>query len=189
MFNRKINITQCSESELITRCKKRQALAQKELVRRYSDLLMGVAIRYMREEADAQDALQDALIRIFKYLEKYEDKGQFKAWIKRIQTNVCLRRLEQKGTRLKTNTIYADRQPQAAIPASYSDLSCEEILGLLDKLPEQQRLVFNLSVVEGYSHKEIATLLHTTESTSRSNLTRARKALQSYILKKNKIAV
>jgi len=189
VLRRKKDIKHWSDDQLIKACLNLKPFAQQELVRRYSPALKGVTIRYMRSDADAQDALQEGLIRIFKYLDKYKPSGSFKSWAYRVVINICLRKLEQQSSRNKTNSQYAYMGTDHILPDSYSTLSCQEILGLLDYLPEQQRLVFNLKIIEGYNHSEIAELLSISESTSRSNLTRGRKTMQELILKKNKIAV
>lgn len=140
-------------------------------------MLLTVCRRYARDESMAKDVLQETLIRIFQNIGKYRDSGSFEAWMRKIAVRRSLQWLEKSHFRYE---IHAEVVPDREInvPEIYHQLGAEEIMNLIGELPSGFRTVFNLYVVEGYSHKEIGDLLNITENTSRSQLARARKVLQ-----------
>ncbi len=179
------------EKKLIAECLKGKAAAQQELYEHFSRELYGVSLRYARDAAQAQDILQESFIRIFRYLKDYQGKGSLGAWTRRIVVNVALRMIQSSALK---NEIYTDQFPD--IPADtdvIADLTRQELLDVLQQLPTGYRAVFNLFVIEGYSHAEIGAALGIEESTSRSQLTKAKKMLRQLILiqfpeyEKNKI--
>ncbi|MEO1262306.1 MAG: RNA polymerase sigma factor [Bacteroidota bacterium] len=174
-----------TEKKLIHDCQRGEKQAQYLLVKRYSGMLLSVCRRYARDEAMAKDVLQETLIRIFQNIEKYEHTGSFEAWMRRIAVRRSLQWLEKSSFQ---NELQPVELPDADFvePAIYGRLGAEEIMSLLQELPEGFRTVFNLNVVEGYAHAEIAELLNITESTSRSQLARARKILKEKLLQLKK---
>jgi len=137
---------------------------------------------------EAEDILQDAFIKVFDNIGRFEFKGSFEGWIRRIVINTALKNYSKKS--FKQEQIGLENQPELPLdPEIYSNLEEEELLRLINRLPDGYRLVFNLYAVEGYSHKEIAELLGIQESTSRSQLVKARKMLQGMIIDLQKIAV
>ncbi len=148
-------------------------------------MLMSVCLRYARDEAMAQDVLQETLIRIFKNIDRFEPTGSFEAWMRRIAVRRSLQWIEKSSFQ---HELQPAEMPDidSMEPAIYSQLGAEEIMALLKELPEGFRTIFNLSVIEGFTHQEIAGLLDISESTSRSQLTRARKLLQEKIIQQKK---
>lgn len=145
-------------------------------------------MRYTRHRMEAEDVLQDAFVKVFDNVHKFQFKGSFEGWIRRIVVNTALKNYSKKS--FQQEQIGLDHQPEYAMePESYKALEHQEVLYLINQLPEGYRLVFNLYAIEGYSHKEIADMLSIQESTSRSQLVKARKMLQSMIVKIQKIAV
>lgn len=143
---------------------------------RFAPLLLAVCRRYVGT-GQAEDVMQDSFIRIYQYLGQYRHEGAFEGWIRRICVNTCIRHLE-KSRRLQVDYT-GDVLPEFAVPPDIiSQMSANELLLLIDKLPDGYKTVFNLSVIEGYPHKEIADLLGIEESSSRSQLTKARKYIQ-----------
>ena len=121
--------------------------------------------------------MQDSFIRVFNYLAQYRGDGSFEGWIRRVTVNTCIRHLE-KAKRLKVD-FYGENMPEQAVqPDAISQMSADELLVLIDSIPDGYKTVFNLNVIEGYQHKEIAKLLGIEESSSRSQLTKARKFIQ-----------
>jgi RNA polymerase sigma-70 factor (ECF subfamily) len=121
--------------------------------------------------------MQDSFVRIFQYLVQYRNEGSFEGWIRRVCVNTCIRHLE-KAKRL-TVDYYGEGMPDQAVePDILSRMNANELLTIIDKIPDGYKTVFNLSVIEGYNHKEIAQLLGIEESSSRSQLTKARKYIQ-----------
>lgn len=161
---------------------------QQEVFRRYASKMMGVCLRYARHQMEAEDLLQDAFIKVYNNISKFEYKGSFEGWIRRIVVNTALKNYSKKS--FTYEQIGVEEQPESSAPPEvYAHLHEEELLKLVADLPDGYRVVFNLYAIEGYSHKEISEMLGCQESTSRSQLVKARKLLQSQILKLQKIAV
>ncbi|MCG8327150.1 MAG: sigma-70 family RNA polymerase sigma factor [Chitinophagales bacterium] len=174
-----------TETQLIRDCKRGKKSSQYLLVQRYSGMLLSVCQRYTRDEAMAKDVLQESLIRIFQHIDRFDpSKGSFEGWMRRIAIRRSIQWVQRSCFQHELTPI---SMPDKAIevPAVYIDLEVADILQLVNSLPTGFRTVFNLFVIEGYSHKEIADLLGISENTSRSQLVRARKALQEKILTQN----
>jgi len=169
-----------SEKQLIEDCLAGKKTSQYELVKRYSRMLMAACRRYVKDEAKAKDVLQETFIRIFKHLGKYEPTGSFENWMRRIAVRCALSALD-KSYLQKEIALTEEHSHTATEPEVYDYLGFEAINRLINELPLGYRTVFNLSVIEGYSHKEIAESLGITASASRSQLTRAKKMLQKKI--------
>lgn len=139
---------------------------------------MSVCLRYAAHRDEALEMVNDAFMKVFQHIDRYDTDRPFKAWFRRILVNTSLD--HYRSTRRYHETVsFVEDIPE--MPASESEevsLDVDDILRLFDQLPPMQRHVFNLFVVEGYSHEEIAALLDISRGTSRSNLTRARKRLQ-----------
>ena len=164
------------EQELISRCGDNDRRAQRLLYDRFAPLLMAVCRRYVGP-AQAEDVMQDSFVRVFQYLAQYRNEGSFEGWIRRVCVNTCIRHLE-KAKRL-TVDYYGDGIPEHAVePDVISRMSADELIKVIDSIPDGYKTVFNLSVIEGFPHKEIAQLLGIEESSSRSQLTKARKYIQ-----------
>lgn len=132
--------------------------------------------------------MQDSFVRVFQYLAQYRNEGSFEGWIRRVCVNTCIRHLE-KAKRL-TVDYYGDGLPEHAVePDAISRMSADELLGIIDRIPDGYRTVFNLSVIEGFPHKEIAQLLGIEESSSRSQLTKARKYIQRSLEATQKVEI
>lgn len=186
MPSKKRKQTHLNLDEIIAGCIRKERTAQVELFKRFSGKLLTVCIRYTRHRMEAEDILQDAFIKIFKNLEKYEGKGSFEGWMRRIVVNTALKNYN-KSSFQKEKIGLEDYQGGSMDPTVISHLQEEELLKLISQLPDGYRMVFNLYIIEGFSHKEIAERLNIQESTSRSQLVKARKMLQSQIIKLMKI--
>ena len=175
------------EQELIRRCEANDRVAQRLLYERFAPLLMAICRRYVGS-TNAEDVMQDSFIRVFQYLVQYRHDGSFEGWIRRVCVNTCIRYLE-KAKRLQIDYV-ADGMPEYAVEPDVIDkMSADELLGLIDQLPAGYKTVFNLSVIEGYHHKEIAALLGIEESSSRSQLTKARKYIQRSLIATQKVEI
>lgn len=177
-----------TEQDLIQGCIRGERKCQEAVFRLYAGKMLVVCIRYARHRMEAEDMLQDAFIKVFRYINKFQHKGSFEGWIRRIVVNTALKNIDKKSFTNEQIGI-EDEKDTGALPNVYSDLGEAELLKMVGSLPDGYRLVFNLYAIEGYSHKEIADLLDIGESTSRSQLVKARKLLQEMILKTQKIAV
>ena len=164
------------EKELIQQCNANDRRAQRMLYDRFAPLLLSICRRYVGQ-SQAEDVMQDSFIRVFQYLVQYRNEGSFEGWIRRVCVNTCIRHLE-KAKRMQVD-YKSDDMPEYAVDADViHQMSADELMQLIDKLPDGYRTVFNLNVIEGFPHKEIAEMLGIEESSSRSQLTKARKYIQ-----------
>lgn len=171
-----------TDRELILGCIREERDCQLEVFRRYSGKMLSVCLRYSRHHMEAEDILQDAFIKVFDNIDKFQHKGSFEGWIRRIVVNTALKNY-QKSSYKKERIGLETYEDQPLAPEALSTLSEQELLKLISKLPDGYRQVFNLYVIEGYSHKEIAEMLSIGESTSRSQLVKARNILKTQVLK------
>jgi RNA polymerase sigma-70 factor (ECF subfamily) len=177
-----------TEQDLIAGCLQGQRLAQKALFEMYAGKMMAVCRRYTRTDQEAEDVLQDGFVKIFKHLDSFDFAGSFEGWIRRIFINTALKLISKKSYQNEQSGI--DSMPdQSEDPTVFARLGEKELLNLIDSLPDGYRVVFNMFAIEGYSHKEIADMLHIKESTSRSQLLKARKLLQNKVKDLQRIAV
>ena len=167
-----------SLEQLIKDCIKKDAKAQSELYQLYSSKLFAICLKYSRNHAEAQDNLHDAFITIFNKISQYKNKGSFEGWIKRITINTALQRYREKGV---LDLVSEDQIEDVNVEVDDDELNVDFLLGIIQNLPDRYRLVFNLYVLDGYSHKEIAKMLDITIGTSKSNLSRARLILKEKI--------
>lgn len=166
-----------SEEQLIKNCQQGIKTSQYELVKRYSGMLMSVCRRYVVDDHSAKDILQETLIRIFTHIHKYKAIGSFEAWMRKIAIRCALSWLD-KSCFQKEVELTSAHDKEVTNPKVYDEMGIEKIQQFIKELPIGFRTVFNLYVIEGYSHKEISELLQITESASRSQLARGRKILQ-----------
>ena len=169
---------------LIASCKKNDIVAQEQLYRQFSAKLFAVSVKYSRNYVEAQDNLQDGFLLILEKIKKFENKGSFEGWAKRVLINSILEQY-RKSTFLE---IVSDEIPeQIDVELETEDVSIEFLMQIIQELPERYRLVFNLYAVDDYSHKEISEQLNILVGTSKSNLSRARMILKNKIENQKKI--
>jgi RNA polymerase sigma factor (sigma-70 family) len=166
-----------SLEEIIEGCKKGKQIAQKHLFERYSGRMFGLCLYYTRNTEEAEDILHDGFIRIFENIDKFRD-GNLEAWMKRIFINLALSRFRRMGRVTAVEDLSRVESSEGNVYHE-AHMQHDELLQLVRKLPPQYQLVFNLYAIQGYSHKEIADMLKIDEGTSKSNLSRARKILQT----------
>ena len=169
-----------SLDQLITNCQKKNTKAQEELYKRYSRLLFSICLKYSPNYADAEDTLQDAFLIIFDKIKQYKAKGSFEGWLKRVTINTALQRYRKPGM-LEIVSNENIRDADVTVDVDETEISLDFLLGIIQELPDRYRLVFNLYVMDGYSHKEIAHMLEISDGTSKSNLARARQILKDKI--------
>lgn len=165
--------------KLINLCKKQDRKAQEELFRLYEDKLYTICLKYSRTKTEAEDNLQDSFISIFQKIDSYTFKGSFEGWMTRVTLNTVLQKYREKGGFRLINTDL--HQEIIQVPLEAEDLDLDELLLLIQELPNQYRITFNLYVLDGYSHREISKLLQISEGTSKSNLARAKAILRRRI--------
>jgi len=182
-----LSLNRHTERELVALCLQGDRMSCKELFELYSGKMMALCYRFARDANEAQDMLQEGFIRIFNKLDLYSGEGSLEAWMRRVMINTALK-YRQKHI-AKHNYSEIDNVPlYDPTPTIIDELSKEEILKLVQELPDGYRMVFNLYVIEGYSHKEIADQLGIGESTSRSQLVKARSLLKDKLLNLIKLA-
>ena len=164
-----------TEAELIKACRVQDPLAQRKVYETYSPKMLGVCRRYLKRAEDAEDALVEGFCKVFTNIKQYTGNGSFEGWIRRIVVNECLK----NAFEIQEHFDLRDNQNVVA------ELAAQDILRLLDQLPNGYRTVFNLYVIEGYKHREIADLLNISINTSKSQLILAKKRLQQLLLENN----
>ena len=141
-----------------------------------------MCLKYSRNYADAEDVLQDSFVTIFKKINQFKDKGSFEGWVKRITINTALQKYREKSPLQLVNEETITEE----IELDVQQISLEFLLKIIQELPDRYRLVFNLYVLDNFSHKEVAEMLQISEGTSKSNLSRARLILQEKLIKYRK---
>jgi RNA polymerase sigma factor (sigma-70 family) len=175
-----------SEEQLIKECLSGNVIAQKELYERFSRKMMGVCMRYSDSYEEAQDVLQDGFVKVFEKLGTFRGNGSFEGWVRKIFVNTALDAYRRNKQNRESQDIEDVGYSLASPDDTASDLNVQELLKLLQKIPAGYRMVFNLYAIEGYSHKEIAEQMNISESTSKSQFSRARAYLLN-ILEKQKM--
>lgn len=167
-----------SLDQLIESCKINNTKAQSELYKLFSSKLFSVCLKYSRNYAEAEDNLQDAFITIFKKIDQYKSKGSFEGWLKRVAINTVLQKYRSEKVFDIINENVID---EVELDVDEESISIDYLLRIIQELPDRYRLVFNLYVLDGYSHKDIADMLDINIGTSKSNLARARQILKQTI--------
>lgn len=167
-----------SLEKLIKRCKQNDIKAQEELYRLYAGKLFGLCLKYSDSYAQAEDNLQDGFMTIFDKIGQYKHQGSFEGWMKRIIINTTLQKYRKEKLYSISNE---DQIEETTVEYEESSLPLDFLLNIVQQLPQRYREVFNLYVLDGYSHKEIAEILKISEGTSKSNLSRARSLLKESI--------
>lgn len=171
------NIT---ESDLLKGCLEGNRRMQEELYRRFSPRMYAVCLRYAGKAEEAEDILQEGFIKIFKKMDSFRGDGSFEGWMRRIFVNTAIEHFRRKRylmpvTEKEENTI------EGKYASALDDLGAKDVLALIQELSPGYRTVFNMYVVEGYTHKEIADMLGISEGTSKSQLSRAKVILQDMV--------
>jgi RNA polymerase sigma factor (sigma-70 family) len=169
-----------TEDALIKGCLSGSAQCQRLLYERYAGKMYAVCLRYARNASDAADMLQDGFLKVFTKLDQYGFQGSFEGWIRRIMVNTALRMYQRQRFDLERSG-YEVMPDHPVEPDAVANLTETELLDLVSRLPDGYRVVFNLVAIEGYSHAEVGDLLGIQESTSRSQLTKARRWLGEQI--------
>ncbi|MDG4715144.1 MULTISPECIES: RNA polymerase sigma factor [Winogradskyella] len=168
-----------SLEQLIKKCINQDAKAQSQLYKQYASKLFSLCLKYSKNYAEAEDNLHDAFITVFSKIGQYKNKGSFEGWLKRIAINTSLQRYrENVGV---FDIVNEGNIEDVTVDINDEDLSLDFLLKIIQELPDRYRLVFNLYVLDGYSHVEISELINISSGTSKSNLARARMILKEKI--------
>ncbi len=155
--------------------------AQSQVYQLFAGKLFALCLKYSKNQQDAEDVLQDSFLIIFNKIHQYKNKGSFEGWLKRITINTALQKYREKSTLylIKEEVDFYEEE----VILDEDTISMDFLLELIQELPDRYRLVFNLYVLDNFSHKEIATMLEISEGTSKSNLSRARQLLKKKLEK------
>ena len=172
-----------NQHSLIKKAIENNSTAQKLLFEQYAPKMLGVCRQYVKDLHHAEDLLLQGFLKVFTKLHTFKNEGSFEGWIRRIMVNTCISHLRKKNSieLYKEDFIF-----HVAAVDNLENTSLEDIQKLIDALPEGYRIVFNLFVIEGYKHSEIAKKLNVSENTSKSQLCKARKLLQQNYYKMNR---
>ncbi|MCM5662240.1 RNA polymerase sigma factor [Galbibacter mesophilus] len=171
-----------SLEELIKQCKRQDRKAQEQLYKLFSAKLYGMCLKYSRSQTEAEDNLHDSFMVIFNKIDKYNFKGSFEGWLKRVTVNTVLQKYRKKGD---FDVLPNNLESEVEVEVDEESISLDYLLKIIRELPDRYRLTFTLYVMDGYSHKEIAEMLQISEGTSKSNLARAKMALRNKIEEDN----
>jgi len=167
-----------SLNELVKQCAKNDPRAQKEIYQLFSGKLFSICLKYSKNKQEAQDNFQDGFIVIFNKIDQFKFKGSFEGWLKRVMVNTILLKYRKKNV---LNIVTEEIPDEVVVDIDDDEVSLDFLLNLIQELPDRYRMVFNLYVLDGYSHKEISKMLQIAEGTSKSNLARARAILKQKI--------
>ena len=170
-----------SEDQLINGCIIGDRKTQQSLYNRYAPKMFSVCLRYAKDYHSAEDILQDGFVKVFKYIAKFRREGSFEGWLRRIFVNTAIEHL-RKSVSLYPIVDDNDKPIDILDESIYDQLDHQDLLNMVQSLSPGYRTIFNLYVIEGYSHKEIAKMLDISEGTSKSQLARSRQLLQKKVL-------
>jgi RNA polymerase sigma-70 factor (ECF subfamily) len=189
--NKKIVLNSGNQSEIMTEeailqgCLKNNAAAQKALYQKYSAKMLVVCYRYGHNREDAEDMLQEGFIKVFSQIHTFENRGALEGWIRRIIVHTCINHLKKNKRFNESVDIIHANSIQVREDNIPSIIQAKEVVECIRMLPIGYRTVLNLYAIEGFSHKEISTMLDIEESTSRSQYTRAKAMLEDILVRKN----
>lgn len=168
--------------ELILLAKKGDAAAQRNIYDMFSGKMHGICLRYASCTDDAQDILQDSFITIFNKIKQFNSTGSFEGWCLRIAINTALKRYRGvKVYKLSDDYEVSCDAEFDSFDETTPDIAMDDLLLMIQQLPDRYRLCFSMYAIDGFSHKQIATVMQINTGTSKSNLSRARKILQAKI--------
>lgn len=177
-----MKLTQFRFDEILAGCKAGNRKMQEALYTQTSSRMFAVCMRYAKDKMEAEDVLQTGYIKVFQKIKEYRGDGSFEGWIRKIMVNAAI---ESYRKNLKSMNIVPieDAHEQAATGFDFSSLGMQDLMKIIQKLADGYRLVFNMYIIEGYSHKEISATLGISEGASKSQLSRARAILREEIMK------
>ncbi|MDZ7777471.1 MAG: sigma-70 family RNA polymerase sigma factor [Bacteroidales bacterium] len=170
-----------TENELIKRCLDNDSTAFKELYDEYAPKMFGVCLRYAKNEMEAEDILQDGFIKIFSNLHRFKFEGSFEGWLRRTFVNTAINHYKKNLRHAREMDIEEIEAENLRDEKILDRISADEILAIVQSLPDGYKVVFNLNVLEGYTHKMIGQMLNISENTSKSQLLRAKRLLREKI--------
>ena len=169
-----------SDVELIEGCKQNNRKSQEKLYKKYSWLMLGICMRYVKNRAEAEDVMMEGFMKVYKLLPNFTATGSFEGWMKRIMAYTAIEHF-RKSSKMPFDEYNSQ---DAGIDDHIIDaISARDILKLMDEMPEGYRVVLNMYAIEGYTHKEISEMMGISEGTSKSQLSRSKVFLRKLIEK------
>ncbi len=170
--------------EIVEKCKAGDKQAFTFLYNKYAPKMLGVCIRYAKSREEAEDMLQEGFIRLFQKIDSYRGSGSFEGWMRRVIVNSAINyyktQIKYNNTLNVENNDFVFKEEQAAETDSES-IPQKKLLEMIQQLPEGYKMIFNLYVLDGYTHKEISEILNISENTSKSQLLKAKRALRQKV--------
>lgn len=167
------------DSALVKKCLKGDTRAQRALFEKFAPKMLGVCMRYAKNTEQAEDVLQDGFVKVFTKLSNYSGNGSLEGWIRRIIVNTALDEI-RRNVKFQSNVNVDDVDYKLELDSHIVEgLAAEDLMKVVNDLPDGYRIVFNMFAIEGYSHKEIAVQLNISENTSKSQYSRARAYLKN----------
>ena len=165
--------------QIIKDCSKGKSKAQELLYREYAPKMLGVCLRYSNCRSEAEDTLQDGFIKVFQSIKTYQFKGSFEGWIRRIMVNTALEKFRKsKNMQVVDEVRESDTDSVTEETTQRADIPLDDLLKMIQSLPDRYQMVFSLYVLDGYNHNEIAEIMEISTGTSKSNLARGRAILK-----------
>ena len=173
--------------QLIESCIKGNRASQKALYDRLASRMFPLCIRYVNDRVLAEDVLQDGFVTLFTHLKNFKGDGSFEGWARKIFVNTALMSLRKKDALKMSDDLEVARGLKTEVTGQMENIGYKELMSIITELPPGFRTVFNMYAIEGYSHKEIGEMLGISETTSRTQLSRARIWLQNKIKERNNV--
>lgn len=172
-----------TEKELIQGCLNNDRLSQKKLYDKFSRQMYGICLRYCKDDSTAAEALQTGFIRVFKNLNSFRNEGELGGWIRKIIVRSAIDQIKKEKISFCDDlTIIDELDNSYTMEISFDSFNYDQLIGLLNRLPKGYKMVFSMFVLDELDHSEIAATLGISEATSRTQLFKARKMLQSFII-------
>ena len=174
--------------DLVERCKANDRKAQMKLYRQYCEGMFCVAMRFLKNEDDAEDVMQEAFVKAFQKLDQYRGEVTFGAWLKRIVINKCLDYLKagkMRYSEIQENTLHIVEDEDWSVESTFT---IDDVKTAMEHLPDKYRSVVKLYLIEGYDHQEISQILELREATSRTRLLRGKGFLKEILKGKRYVA-
>ena len=169
--------------ELVKRCKAGERKAQELLYKQFASKMLGVCCRYAKDKMEAEDMLQNGFIKVFQKINDFRGEGSFEGWIRRIMVHASIEYYRKHNRMMQLADLEEADTEASDNPLAIAKLEANDLLVLIQELSPGYRIVFNLYAIDGYSHKEIATIVGITEGASKSQLSRARSILREQVTK------
>ena len=166
---------------ILKECRANKRLAQRQLYELYYGYGMSIALRYLHNQDDALEVLNDCFLKVFKNLNKYDSDKPFKPWFRRVLINTALNHIK-KYEKLKLEETMEEKHNIMSAESILSNINYQELLAMVQQLSPSYKTVFNLYVIDGFKHEEIADMLQISAGTSKSNLFKAKSKLKEMIL-------